>query len=431
VNLKSPKKFIVTTPGLSATRWLSFVLALHDDVFVAHGKHSLDSVVNGNVERERQLGDVESLTLGNKMAAFYQETPLSDVFKAYREIMPAAKAYGAVHTYTLTSLAQYQDNDELSSYQIVNLLRHPITFIDSHYAMVQSAEDHPALYKGFEAFFGEMLEACPELHRMDSPNSRQFMAFAISCYTIARLQVDFEQSIANNVHHLMMERVTTDASALKSMCETLTGLSYDEAQLSELIVKGPINRHRKQNAATDPRSIFDNWEPWQRNLAYAVIPLSVLEKLTELGYDVSMLRGLPAKYRRKTNHGHIAAFRSPPVLQQPTGDPPKLILKSFLGFNFVRYKNDIYAVSIQLGPVDLIKVTKPELDSYVCQQQLFITSSLDEAIAKVELVIKGKKFWRLSQAWLNPKKLFGAIHDRLQNAALRKTHPYLPSNEHY
>src|SRR5689334_7225686 len=73
-------RFLVTTPGLSATRWLSFVLASHPDVYVAHGKHSLESVVERRFDRERQQGDTASLTLGNVMSEFYRCRSLGEVF---------------------------------------------------------------------------------------------------------------------------------------------------------------------------------------------------------------------------------------------------------------------------------------------------------------------------------------------------------------
>src|ERR1700752_296739 len=92
-------RFLVTTPGLSATRWLSFVLASRPDVYVAHGKHSLESIVHGRFDKERQSGDRSSLALGNVMSEFYHCRSLSEVFDIYREFMPRAMAYGNVHSY--------------------------------------------------------------------------------------------------------------------------------------------------------------------------------------------------------------------------------------------------------------------------------------------------------------------------------------------
>jgi hypothetical protein len=85
-----PIRFLVTTPGLSATRWLSFVLASHSGVFVAHGKHPLTQI-HGQFVREKHITDAESLTHGNLAAEFYQYESLDGIFAAYRELMPAAR----------------------------------------------------------------------------------------------------------------------------------------------------------------------------------------------------------------------------------------------------------------------------------------------------------------------------------------------------
>ena len=101
---ETPIRFLVTTPGLSATRWLCFALATRKDVFVSHGKHPFGSIIHGNFAREKGIGDVESFTLGNKMAGFYAQKRLEEIFAAYQEVMPQAAAYGNVHAFTIESL---------------------------------------------------------------------------------------------------------------------------------------------------------------------------------------------------------------------------------------------------------------------------------------------------------------------------------------
>jgi len=136
-----PRFFLVTTPGLSATRWLSFVLASHQDVFVAHGKHSLISVMQGDFTREKRAGDVESFTKGNELKDFYASRSVNEVFEVYQAIMPGARAYGNVHSYTIETLMKAVKSEQnLAGIQILNLLRHPVNYIDSHYSMVRSAE---------------------------------------------------------------------------------------------------------------------------------------------------------------------------------------------------------------------------------------------------------------------------------------------------
>src|ERR1700736_1604131 len=103
---KSLRYFTVTTPGLTATRWLSHVLASHPDVYVAHGKFALDSVLAGDFHKEKETAHIESLTRGNQTRDFYEQRPLEEVLALYRGIKPGARAYGCVHSYTMHTLAQ-------------------------------------------------------------------------------------------------------------------------------------------------------------------------------------------------------------------------------------------------------------------------------------------------------------------------------------
>src|SRR5882724_8907772 len=102
--VSSSRLFVVTTPGLSATRWLAYVLASHPDVFVAHGKHALDAVIRGDFRKEKETANHMSLESGNDMWEFYQQRNLEEVYARYRLIKPEARAFGCVHSYTIDAL---------------------------------------------------------------------------------------------------------------------------------------------------------------------------------------------------------------------------------------------------------------------------------------------------------------------------------------
>ena len=97
-------QFLVTTPGASATRWVSFALAARRDVYVTHGKFALDSVTGSSLDTERHDGDHGSLTRGNALRDFYAARTLAEIFDAYRAFAPAARAHGNVHTFTVHEL---------------------------------------------------------------------------------------------------------------------------------------------------------------------------------------------------------------------------------------------------------------------------------------------------------------------------------------
>src|SRR5438093_3413716 len=183
------RRFVVTTPGLSATRWLAFALASHPEVFVAHGHFRLDSVASNNLEQEKEKGDLESLTVGNAAANFYRTHSLSEVFTAYRQIRPQARAYGNIHSYTLASLMKcIASPKDLEGTTVVNVLRHPVCYVDSHFSLVRSAERHPELYQHYlQNVFPSALAQFPELFLIDCPDYREFVAFAVSCVSVYQM----------------------------------------------------------------------------------------------------------------------------------------------------------------------------------------------------------------------------------------------------
>jgi hypothetical protein len=285
--------FAVTTPGLSATRWLSHVLAAHPDVYVAHGKFALDSVIAGDFLKEKGTANLESLTRGNETRDFYETRPLEEVLTLYRGIRPGARAYGCVHSYTLHALALAAESaDTLADMRIVNLVRHPVDFIASHAALVRAAEKHPPLY-GFYLgqAFPEALRQFPELFLMKCPDYRAFIAFVVSCHAVGNLLFDMCYPEAR---HVRMETLTTSADTLHELCEELTGLKYSRQALEQFIRVGAINQHRPGPTRLTPRETYAHWEVWQQDVAHLMIPGLVLDWLEGLGYDLGMFREKPS-----------------------------------------------------------------------------------------------------------------------------------------
>ena len=290
----APRFFAVTSPGLSATRWLSFVLAAHPKVFVAHGKHKLDAVMCGDFSREREEAHRESVERGNDLLEFYETQPVEAVFTRYREAKPDAAAFGCVHTYTLQSLIRSVGSPgTLASIRVWNLLRHPVSFIASHEALVRSAESHPPLYQQYtDRVFPQALAWFPELYLTPCPDLKAFFTFAVSCFGVTNLLADL--TYFPGFHHVRMESLTTNVDLLKTICEELTGLRYPQEWLEPFIQGGGINTHRGSGSLREPADLFASWEPWKRDVAAVMLPETVLVRLEEQGYDVSMLRSPPA-----------------------------------------------------------------------------------------------------------------------------------------
>jgi hypothetical protein len=388
----SPRFFAVTTPGASATRWLAHVLAAHADVYVAHGKHPLDAVVRGQLNQEKQNTDFDSLLRGNAMRELYEEQSLEEVLARFQETKPKARVFGCIHSYTLDALIRAaRSTQTLSNIRILNLVRHPVNFIASHYALVRSAEKHPSLYQFYmERVFPHVLQEFPELFLIPCPDHRSFLAFAASCLGVANLIRDLSYP---GVRSMKMEELTTQAEVLYSVCRELTGLTYSEESLRAFISRGAINRHRSPGSSNDPHTIYASWETWQQDMVQVMIPGTVLDWLEEMDYDVSMLRVRPSTaatpYVPSTSsavpslldHLRILDQRHPYLayLTEPGPLTIQFIETEQQGFHFVRQERKVYALARTLDVPDLSRLGAETIRELEVKGLCFCTDSVPEA----------------------------------------------------
>jgi len=389
---QSPRFFVVTTPGLSATRWLAYVLAEHPDVYVAHGKHALDAVIRGQFTQEQQSGDRDSLMRGNEMQALYDRHSLEEVFARYQQTRPEARVYGCVHSYTLDGLILAARNPQtLSNLRILNLVRHPVNYIASHYALVRSAEKHPRLYQLYvERVFPQALRAYPELFLMPCPDIRAFLAFAASCQGVANLLRDL---VFPGVRSVKMEELTTRIELLQSVCQELTGLTYSPESLKTFINRGAVNQHRPRGASNDPRTIFEGWESWQQDIAQVMIPGAVLDWLEEMDYDVTMLRSessAPSRTNTPSSEPPVPCLadhlrmldQRHPYLEQLTRSGPSTI--QFIdtehpGFQLVHQEGKVYALARSLKVQNPSRLAPEALRMLEAKGLCFCTDTVAEA----------------------------------------------------
>jgi len=282
------RKFLVTTPGLSATRWLSFALKLRPDVFIAHGKHPLNSIIDGEFSSEKNKDDADSFLLGNKIADFYNNKSLDLIFEQFLKIMPEAKAIGNVHAFTLEHLFTKIGNaNELENCGIINILRHPATYIASHCRLVAKAAAYSDLNQHyFTDMYQNATSHFPELALFDNVPIEVFIPFVVSCLSIHNLAADLGHP---DIMQVRMEDLVSDPDQLLKTCNYLTGLSYDRAALAQHIGQGPINKHQ-DSSLSDPWNVYNSWETWKKDISHMMIPRSVLDHFEACNYDVAMFR---------------------------------------------------------------------------------------------------------------------------------------------
>jgi hypothetical protein len=364
----SIRYFAVTSHGVSATRWLAFVLASHPKVFVAHGHFSVDSIVGGGFQQERAKDDAAALSMGNAARELYDSKGIADVFAAYRRVKPDAAAYGNVHSYTLQILKQQlAASGDIPGFAIANLVRHPVSYIESHVSLVHKAERYPEVYESYSSdLFPKALQEYRELFLADCPDFREFLAFAVSCYSALNVARDLGE---DGYRHFRMETLTADASVLGDFCKSLTGFDYDPQQLGSFVAAGAINRHRKGASSTDPVAIYGAWPAWKRDIAAMMISAPALKRFEGAGYDVDMLRlGSRATERERIaapcladalramdeHHPLLAPLRTAvKTADGPSYSTEPRFVESLSGYNILQVGSRFVVISQDLGEVDV------------------------------------------------------------------------------
>ena len=280
-------KFLATSNGLCATRWLSFALATRPDVFVAHGKYPLDSIIGGSVNEEKTKKHSNSLAFGNILDLYYELHGLESVFENYTRYMTEARAVGNVHTYVLRQIDNNIQTKVIEGHiNLINVVRHPITYVYSHSMMVSKSKKNPYLHDKYrEGLFRNVLEKYPLLVSQKEADADDVFSFTTSCFSLKQMAED----LLLDFEHMKMEELTCDANKLHHFCTSLTGLEYNTVDLNRIISLGPVNRHRDGNQSNNPVEIYSEWREWQRIVFNEIMEDNLLDAFVTIDYDLSMI----------------------------------------------------------------------------------------------------------------------------------------------
>src|ERR1700758_1977033 len=126
--MNQPEYFFVTSYGRTATVWLTHALNLHPDVMCSHGTSLVPLILLEN----------ESLTAESTISA--QESAPQFCAQSFRKILAdidgqnKARWVGNIHGFSASALWLKRWTEiGVPSFRHINLLRHPITRIDSLY----------------------------------------------------------------------------------------------------------------------------------------------------------------------------------------------------------------------------------------------------------------------------------------------------------
>ena len=249
------RRFIVTSPGYTATKWLAWALNEHPAIHCTH------SAGVSPTDHAYSLEELDAL-VEEKFGA-RDQIPLDQFLTELEADAPDAEAVGNVHRYNLSALARNREHfPGAGAVRVVNLVRHPVDWIASGTAQMARMSEGVELIQrqicGHHERHGELHAA----HDFPVHPSNEDLAFAYLCHRLCLLA---REGALPGIRHVPMEAMTTERDTFASVVKAVSGRIAEESYLDSVFEKGAIHAHRS-GAPASPREKFEGWLPWKREL---------------------------------------------------------------------------------------------------------------------------------------------------------------------
>jgi|GEM_PF-2075642 len=283
------RRFLVTSPGYTATKWLAWALDQAPGVLCNHSA--------GHDASDAEAYDLETLAqLAGEKHGPRDEEPVPLFLEALerrgREL--GATAVGNVHRYSLTALRKNEARFGLRhGATVVNVVRHPVPWLESGAAQL-----------------GRMMPVSDVVRRRLQRHSRRFaaryhdlriprdpwpadLAFCYLCGRLRRLVAE----AADGARHVRMEDLTSEGALLADVFRELTGRTAESSWLERVQERGRVHRHRA--VVRSPAEQLAAWEPWkQRVFEDWARQTDLAGVYAELGYSVALPKSRPRPVTR-------------------------------------------------------------------------------------------------------------------------------------
>ena len=262
--MKQPEYFFVTSYGRTATVWLTRALNLHPDILCSHGPSLVPIIARPGVPYTAQsVVDAQNSTL-----QFYAQN-LRQILANLQEQKSNARWIGNIHAFSAQNL-WLRAHTELNVpfFRTVNLLRHPVTRIDSFWRRWQqehsfhSPTTHWIATKATQRLrYRNIIKELRQYHevQLESFEERAFF------YAVMQMSID-DRDLRAGVQHISSEMLVSDIEYFTYTIKLLMG---DSIALSEEYIH-QVQCLGRQNAAEgygrSAEQVFNEWQPWQRTL---------------------------------------------------------------------------------------------------------------------------------------------------------------------
>ena len=364
--MMSPRHFLITSHGRTATYWLASSLNAHPNVRCSHGQ-----VLPPVLEYQVQPPDEVVLQAHTSQDEFARRS-LDDFFDELEKAGPAA-VYGNVHAYSAHTLFTHVLRGPVRRNPVVlNVVRHPITRIESLkrrllHEMTFSPVARRRLEREFEVFVTpDVLATVRANCDVDlGPSENRAFLYAV-CFITTLDRMDLEIPVS----HLPMERLTKDVDFFAWCFSQVTQgtVRLDTAYLRQVFAAGRMNFQADETSAVGR---YEAWAPWMRVAFRAAMAVWELEQLyAPLGYDLSFVHALAD---RPLVPGSVSFAAT-----------PRLVEEGYKGFNLLLYGSQYYALAQDLGPVDLMEVGAEVLAGHEGRGLCARGDSLEEVRGRVD-----------------------------------------------
>jgi hypothetical protein len=261
--VSEPSYFFVTSYGRTATVWLTRALNLHPDILCSHGP-SFEPIITRQGERYGK----ETVVQAQQSAGQFYALSLRQIL-ANLSALGQKKCVGNVHAYTAFNLDNKRKNErDAPLIRCANLLRHPVTRVDSFWRRWQYEKTFNApITKWIETEAMQQRRYQEVLEELRRQHDAPIQSFVDRAFFHAVMQMSTDHGdLSMDTTHIVSERLVADIDYFAYMFELLTSgvLAVSSSYLNEAMALGRQNA--SEGGGQCAVQVFEQWEPWQRTL---------------------------------------------------------------------------------------------------------------------------------------------------------------------
>lgn len=287
--LKKKNYFLITTHGNTASLWLASALNQYPGVFCTHG---YDYPFPATGIEPREITAEEQAKRGRVIRERFYDLSLAEFFHETQSVT-SKPILGNVHAYTISRLIKllpHFSEKHRQRLKIFNMVRHPVTRINSMYKMFVDEEGlafADFVERDFETRCEHLRGYLAKYHSIEITN--KVKAFVVSILALEAISSDVMLANQYGIENISFERVTTDSAYFTELLRKIVNLYCEfKPEIAEAIFAATpkINRHNNDQNLNAQQQ-YAAWLPWQQDLyRYMVQRMGMNDIYTEFGYEL-------------------------------------------------------------------------------------------------------------------------------------------------